>query len=171
MQFTEGLADASRVHGAELTIQIVPTSGSQTGSGPPTPNAFWTQTTTFEGVTFLLTFQYNQRCSCWYLSIADASNVDIVNGIKLVCGMSLLKKCADPRQPAGALLVLSATADSSTPGLNDLLPGVGRCTLYYISSDWVGLLDAGELQSILDMLTAETQSGNASTYGSDGSQP
>lgn len=154
-----------------MTIQVIPTSGTQTGSGPPTPNAFWTQTTTLEGVTFLLTFQFNQRASCWYLSIADANNVDIVNGIKLVCGMSLLKKCADPRQPAGALLMLSSTADSSTPGLNDLLPGVGRCVLYYITSDWVALLDNGQLQSILDTLTAQTQTGTASTYGSDGTQP
>jgi hypothetical protein len=149
-----------------VTIQIVPTTGSVSSNGQVAPNAFWTQTTTLEGVTFYLTFSYNQRCQVWYLSIADAENVDIYNGMKLVCGVPLLVNCADPRQPAGVLVVVSSTADSSPPGLNDLLPGSGRCALFYVTSDWVALLEAGELDTILSQLAAQTQTGTASTYGS-----
>src|SRR5271167_1659258 len=100
----------------------------------PTGNeAFYQQTSTFEGVTYLLSFTYNQTCECWYLSIADASGVDIYNGVKLICNNSLFRKCIDPRIFPGALFVQSSTEDTSPPGLDDLLPGSGRCTLQYMT--------------------------------------
>lgn len=147
-----------------MTIQIVPTTGSLAAGQQIAPNAIWTQTTTFEGVTYFLTFQYNQRVAAWYVSIADAANVDIYNGVKLTCGIGLLRKCADPRAPPGVLVVLSATQDKTPPGLGDLLPGSGRCTLYYITSDWVALIktDPAQLEAALEN---GTQNGTASTYG------
>lgn len=150
-----------------MSIQVVATSGSVVSGQPVSPNAIWTQTTTLEGTTFFLTFQYNQRTMTWSLSVADSENIDIVNGIKLVCGISLLRKCVDPRKPAGALMVLSATADASPPGLSDLLPGAGRCTLYYITSDWVAQLGTpAGVANLQAQLAAQTQTGTASTYGS-----
>lgn len=98
----------------------------------PTDNApFYTQTTTLDGVTYLLTFTYNQRCDCWYLSVDTEEGDRIYDGIKLVCQWPLLHKCADPRAPAGELLCWSTTNDQSPARLNDLLPG-GRCQLGYI---------------------------------------
>jgi hypothetical protein len=152
-----------------MTIQIVSTGsiGSAGASASPV-NAFFTQTTSLEGTPYLLSFQYNQRCDRWYLSIADASAVDIYNGIKLICRQDLLKKCADPRKPPGSLFLLSQTTDNSPPGLNDIIPSGGRCVLYYMTSDWVALLQAGNSAAIYQQLATNTQGGTASTYGQVG---
>lgn len=107
---------------------------------PTTSDAFYQQTTTFEGITYLLTFAYNQRVQSYYLSIADASGVDIYNGVKLICNMALLRKCSDPRKPHGELFVISSTNDATPPGLQDLVAGSGRCTLLYMTSDWLDQL-------------------------------
>lgn len=149
-----------------MTIEVVPTTGSVIAGQQVAPNAIWTQSATFEGVTYFLTFQYNQRVSAWYMSIADSAGVDIYNGVKLTCGIGLLRKCADPRAPPGVLMVLSATTDMTPPGLADLLPGSGRCTLRYITSDWVAILaQPGGIAQLQAVLQAETQTGTASTYG------
>lgn len=115
-----------------MTIQVI--------AGDANATQLYTQTTTLDGSTFNLYFQFNQRCQCWYLSVADASGVDIYNGVKLVCGIPLLRKCRDPRRPAGALMVISATSNQAPPGLYDLIPGSGRCTLVYWTADWVAML-------------------------------
>ena len=140
-----------------MTIQVVPTDQNALPS--------YTQNTTFEGTQYILEFDYNQRCASWYLSIADSDNVDIYNGIKLVTGFPLLRKCVDPRRPPGELLVVSSTTDQSPPGLLDLIPGAGRCQLLYITSDWLALLAAGQLSTILAQLAANTQTSATSSYG------
>lgn len=164
-----------------MTILVIPTTGSLIAGQQIAPNAIWTQTSTLEGVTYFLTFQWNQRVAAWYMSVADSANVDIYNGVKLICGVGLLKKCADPRAPPGVLLVLSATSDNSPPGLSDLLPGSGRCTLFYITSDWAALMATpakvatkadgttytipSGIDQIRAILQSETQTGTASNYG------
>lgn len=104
------------------------------GAIPTGADPFYAQTTTLEGVTYLLTFAYNERCDCWYLSIATEEGDDIYDGMKLVCGWPLLHKCADTRAPAGELICWSNSLDQSPARLNDLVDG-GRCQLLYISSD------------------------------------
>jgi hypothetical protein len=101
------------------------------GSGPPNP--FSTQTTTLDGVPFLLSFAYSQRECCWYLSLATVDGDPIWGAVKLVCSWPLFKACADARKPAGDLIVISSTQDLSPPGLNDLQPG-GRCALMYVTA-------------------------------------
>lgn len=142
-----------------MTIQVIPTDDTGVAS--------YLQQTTLEGTTYNLAFQYNQRCACWYLSIADASNVDIYNGIKLVVGIPLLRKCTDPRRPPGDFLVISSTTDDSPPSLLDLLPDSGRCQLLYITSDWLKLIGQGKGQTVLDQLAANAQTTAISTYGID----
>lgn len=115
-----------------MTIMVI------AGDANATP--LYEQQTTLDGSRFNLYFQFNQRCQCWYLSVADASGVDVYNGVKLVCGIPLLRKCKDPRRPAGELFVLSSTSNQAPPGLYDLIPGSGRCTLLYFTADWVALL-------------------------------
>ena len=112
-----------------MTVQTVPT-----GADP-----FYSQTSKLEGQVFNLSFAYNQRENTWYLSVADASNVDIYNGVKLVCLRYLLKTCADPRRPAGDFVVFDSTGSNTPPGLNDLATG-GRCALKYITSDLMAML-------------------------------
>jgi hypothetical protein len=140
-----------------MTIQLVPTD--------PLGLSSYFQTTTFEGTDYVLQFDYNQRCASWYLSIADADNVDIYNGIKLVTGFSLLKKCVDPRRPPGAMFLFSSTSDQSPPGLYDLLPGIGRCSLIYVTSDWVQLFVTGQADTAIALIDANVTTSDISTYG------
>lgn len=107
-----------------MAVWIIPT-----GNDP-----FYSQTTTLEGVTYLLTFTYNERCDCWYLSVDTEEGEPIYDGIKLVCQWPLLQKCADTRLPPGELLCWSnSPGDTSPAKLNDLADG-GRCQLMYIDS-------------------------------------
>lgn len=138
-----------------MTIQQIPTFSDPS----------YRQTTTLEGVTYILQFDFNMRACAWYLSIADADNVDIYNGVKLTVGFLLLRKCADPRRPPGDFMVLSSTSDLSPPGMLELLPGSGRCTLVYVTSDWLQQIAAGNSQALLDQLDANTQASGSSTYG------
>jgi hypothetical protein len=124
-----------------MTVQVIPT-----GSDP-----FSTQTTSLDGVPYVLTLAYNQRCNCWYLSIATLDGTDVYDGVKLVCGIpgllwSLLEDCADPDCPPGILFVQSSTTDASPPGLIDLDPtvqGGGRCSLLYMDAADVATIAAG----------------------------
>ena len=141
-----------------MTVQQIPTD--------PLGLSSYSQLTTLEGTTYTLQFDYNQRCASWSLSIADASNVDIVNGIKLSVGIPLLRKCVDPRRPPGDLIVISASpTDQTPPGLLELLPVSGRCQLLYVTSDWLTLLAQGNLAAITAQLTANAQTSALSTYG------
>jgi hypothetical protein len=132
----------------------------------------WQQSTTFEGTKYQLSCQFNQRCISWYLSIADADGVDIYNGIKLSVGPLLLAKCKDPRRPPGDLIVISSTTCTTPPGILDLLPGSGRCSLLYITSDWLAIIQSGNAAAIQALYTQIQVGGTAtspiSTYGQPG---
>ena len=61
-----------------MSLQVIPCD-------PALP--FWTQTTTLDGVPYLLTFRYNIREDAYYLSISSADGAtDYVLGMKLVVG-------------------------------------------------------------------------------------
>ena len=137
-----------------MAIQLIPTTDAPAS----------TQTTTLEGTTFQLYLAFNTRVGAWYLSLADASGIDIYNGVKLIVGFPLLRKCKDPRRPAGDFVVLSSTADLSPPGLEDLLAGSGRCQLLYATSDWLAALNAGGVETLQAKLATGTQA-QLSTYG------
>jgi hypothetical protein len=140
-----------------MSILLIPTFSD--------PNYF--ETTTLEGISYVLQFDFNQRAYSWYMSIADASGVDIYNGVKLVTGFSLLAKCKDPRAPPGQLFIVTTNPDGTPPGLYDLLPG-GPAQLLYITSDWVAILaEPDGLQTLLaqSAATAANSSDPTSTYG------
>lgn len=88
----------------------------------------YSQTTGLEGRDYLLSFQWNARTGRWAMDIATESGAIIREGIVLVAGVSLLRKVADERAPAGILAIRSV--DGAPPGLLDFHPG-GRCTLVY----------------------------------------
>lgn len=151
-----------------MSLLVVPTPFT----GAPSYN----MTLNLEGNTFRLQFDFNQRCSSWYMSIADADGVDIYNGVKLVTGFYLLKKCKDIRKPGGGppaflpgdFFLLSSTADQSPPGLTELFPGTGRCQLYYVTSDWLAIILAGNGASLVPTINAGLQNTGLSTYGAGG---
>lgn len=103
-----------------MTLQIIPTTDS----------AFRRIVVTLDGVPYLFSFAYNQRCDCWYIDLATAEGDPIACGIKLVCFWNLLRTVVDGRRPPGKLAVISVTTDDTPPGLEDLVPG-GRCLLAY----------------------------------------
>ncbi|MCK6585962.1 MAG: hypothetical protein L6Q76_00095 [Polyangiaceae bacterium] len=118
-------------------IVIIPTTG-----GVELANQ--TQRTALDGRDYLLTLRWNQREEAWYLDLADADDVLIRAGMKLVMGQPLLRGVLDARRPPGELLVLDmeGTSDAvadlgpriADPGLDDL--GVRHHLAY---------LDAAEL--------------------------
>lgn len=131
-----------------MSLVLVPTDA--TGA------QIYEQQTTLDGATFNLYFNFNQRTQCWYLSVADSSGVDIYNGIKIITGLPLLRRCKDPRRPPGDFLCLSSTSNLSPPGLQDLYPGSGRCTLYYLTGDWVAQLAGMACTVVGDLVTFTT---------------
>jgi uncharacterized protein DUF6983 len=102
---------------------------------PVDPTAlFSTQTTTLDGVPYLLTFRYNSREQAYYLTIQSADGLTTyVQGVKLVSDFFLLRPYPTP---PGELLVLVPDSDDSPPRLGDFAAG-GRATLYYLDAPTV----------------------------------
>ncbi len=99
---------------------------------PTSSDPFYTQVSDFDGVNYSLEFRYNQRETCWYLSIADDIGNDIINGIKIVCSIPLLRRFSDTRLPPGELIAVASGDDDSPPGLTELGDGL-RVALHYIT--------------------------------------
>jgi hypothetical protein len=95
-----------------------------------TSHLFWTQTTTLDGVPYLLEFRYNSREGCYYMSISSADAATVyIQGLKLVPDFPLLQQFATP---PGEIIVASFSAtDDSPPKLGELGEGQ-RCSLTYI---------------------------------------
>ena len=103
-----------------MAVQIIPCDAAL---------PYWDQTTTLDGISYLLQFRYNTRESVYYLSISSADGrIDYALGIKLVQSTFLLRPFPTP---PGEMMVVAATLDDSPPRLGDLADGA-RCTLLYI---------------------------------------
>ncbi len=98
---------------------------------PTSSDPFYTQVSDFDGVNYNLQFRYNQREECWYLSIADDIGNDIVNGVKIVCSIPLLRRFSDTRLPPGELIAAVNGPDDSPPSLTELGAGL-RVELHYV---------------------------------------
>ncbi len=55
--------------------------------------------TTLDGTPFTVRVRWNTRDAAWYLSLFDASNDPIIQGIKIVLGVPLGRRTTDPRMP------------------------------------------------------------------------
>jgi hypothetical protein len=80
----------------------------------------YTQRTALDGVTYVLTFRWNERASYWTLSIADQDAAPIASGLALLTGSMLLRRCVDARRPPGELVVVDTTGEGGDAGLSDL---------------------------------------------------
>lgn len=92
----------------------------------------YTQRTTLDGATYVLTFRWNERASYWTLSIADQDDQPIALGLALVTGSMLLRRCRKATRPPGELLVVDTTGGGGDPGLSDL--GT-RYALVYVDAE------------------------------------
>lgn len=87
----------------------------------PDTRGNFSQRTILDGREFLLTFRWNQREAKWYLSIADANEVPIIQGVKIVLNFPLLtKRIVDERRPPGDIMAVDSSGDERDPGFNDL---------------------------------------------------
>jgi hypothetical protein len=118
-----------------MTAQLVPTPSGAT--------PFLTQTTTLDGVPYILAYRYSQREDRWYLQLQTIDGAPIYGSVKLVPNWPLFAQCVDARRPPGQFLVISNTkSDLSPPGLNELAPGA-RCQLCYVPIADIQALVAG----------------------------
>lgn len=85
---------------------------------------------TLDGSDFLLEFRYNQREDRWYFDVSLTDGTVLVRGVKVVCGVPLLRRYADSRLPKGTLVALPNTPGNTAPGLKELGEDK-RVTLYY----------------------------------------
>ena len=85
--------------------------------------------TRLDGTDYVLLFDYSGREDRWYVSIKASDETPILSGIKVVCGVPLLRNCVDSRRPAGRLIFLDLTdTEAEAPGFADL---GRRVRLYY----------------------------------------
>jgi hypothetical protein len=98
---------------------------------------FWTQTTTLDGIAYLLTFRYNSREACYYLTIAAADDsVTYAQGIKLVSNFPLLQTYGD--NPPGELWAVSFSTNDDTPAaLGELGPDQRVALMYVEEADLI----------------------------------
>lgn len=99
-----------------------------------TTRLFWDQTTTLDGVPYLLTFRYNTRESCYYLQIASADGSTVyVQGVKLVSNYPLLRGYG--LNPPGELICASySTSNDGPAALGELGESGCRVGLIYIEA-------------------------------------
>lgn len=85
-------------------------------------NARYRQSTSFDGIGYVLYFRYNSRDGRWYVDIHDAEDLPIqgFTGRKLVTDWIVGRLSTDPRKLLGTLLIVTQTAIPFDPGLNDL---------------------------------------------------
>jgi len=92
---------------------------------------FYSETVLLEGTSYNLFFKWNVRDSAWYMSIQTSNQVDIVDGIKIVCDWGLLRRYRSLAVPPGEIVAVDTTGAGIDPGLNDL--GT-RVILTYVTS-------------------------------------
>ncbi len=101
---------------------------------PTFEDPFYSYGTLLEGKPYILKFKFNQRESCWYLSIGLPDGTSLLAGIKIVCGVNLLWRGFDTRLPKGQLVAVTTGTNDEHPGLNDFAADK-RVSLIYVTSD------------------------------------
>lgn len=82
---------------------------------------FYSFRTRLEGSEYNFAFQWNIRQERWYMTLADAENVNIVASVCVVCDFDLLRYSHhDERCPPGGLIAIDLTGGNSPPGLKEL---------------------------------------------------
>lgn len=101
-----------------------------------TDRAFYDFEIELEGRTFLLELHWNERDSSWYLKIcaAEAPDVPILAGRKIVLGFPLLGRFRDSRLPPGEITALDTSGRNQAPGLADL--GDRVLLIYSEAAEW-----------------------------------
>lgn len=83
---------------------------------------------TINDVPYLFDVHWNARDGAWYLDVLDVSEDRIKCGIKVVLGVALGWRCADPRFPTGAILAEDLSGAGKDATYDDL---GSRVVLYH----------------------------------------
>lgn len=76
---------------------------------------------TLSGADFILDVTFNDRDSAWYLSVSDVDDAPIVEGVKIVLGLPLLRNCVDVRRPLGDFIAIdTSSAGAEAVTVDDL---------------------------------------------------
>lgn len=108
---------------------------------------FYSQTTTLDGQDYVFRFLWNQREGTWFFSLLDADEDPIVEGLKVVVNLPLLRLVTDERKPPGVLLAVDTTA-----------PEVDRTAGEKVLALDPGLEELGERVLLLYFSEAEIES-------------
>ncbi len=68
------------------------------------------QTTSLDGRDYVFRFLYNEREGTWFFSLFDEEGDPIVQSIKVIVQLPLLRLVVDERKPPGILLALDTQA-------------------------------------------------------------
>lgn len=93
-----------------------------------------------DGVTFVLTFQWNAREACWYFDLADIAGNPLLSGRRVVLNMPLLARFRQATLPNGDLMAVDTTGLNIDAGLTDL---GDRVLLLYVTQSDVAAIAAG----------------------------
>jgi len=95
-----------------------------------------------DNVVLFLAVQYRARTNDWFLSVLDAQEEPILEGIRVVTSYPLLSGVRDERLPPGQLIAIRQSENEDIPRAGELGDEV---LLYYIREEDVeeARLDAG----------------------------
>ena len=85
----------------------------------PVSNPHFTIRHTLDGREYVLTFEWSERESAWYVSLADQADSPISGAVRVCADWPLFLTCNDDRKFTGALLASDVTGQGVDPTLED----------------------------------------------------
>lgn len=73
-----------------------------------------------DNVSFKFSFEWNDRDSGWYMSIADVNGVALLSGRRVVLNYPLINLYRDSNLPLGSITAFDSTGTDTEPGYSDL---------------------------------------------------
>lgn len=102
----------------------------------PVPSGPYTsQRIALDGRVYTMRLSWNMLAESWYLGIADSEDDPILNGLRIVPNLPLLRFYRyEDRLPPGEIVAQDMTGDGSPPGYDDF--GIGKRVelIYYAQS-------------------------------------
>ncbi len=96
----------------------------------------FTQNVVLDGNTYRFSFSWNGRGEFWSMDIADANNIPLLSGIRLVILFPLLAQHKEDGLPAGQIFVLDTNPNTAfiEPGRHDFTSGRKLQLIYWSNS-------------------------------------
>lgn len=92
-------------------------------------------TTSLNGTAYTFDVLWNDRDAAWFFTLSDGEGDVIRAGIKVVLGVRLGDRSADPRWPAGVFFASDSSGQQADPGIDDLGARVRVIFLSYEDAD------------------------------------